>query len=214
MSTCEEAAARCTKVIKRRVLTKQARKARAQHLVNCCLALGKKEASWKPLTEFLCRRTFTEDREWQKELQRHCEEVHTDRGETRDAQEKRIEYFKKKGDQQFTVDGRDAEITVDLVLQARSKLSDNKVYGLEERVPETWNRLHMGGVSNISCQHLHVSVTNFLQMHWEWQEERSHMLKHGSNNVYGKLWTSREPSTRRGRGILRKLWKVTTCTDG
>ena len=33
----EEAAARCTKVIKRRVLKKQARKARADHLVVCSL---------------------------------------------------------------------------------------------------------------------------------------------------------------------------------
>ena len=31
----EEAAARCTKVIKRRVLKKQARKARTDHVVNC-----------------------------------------------------------------------------------------------------------------------------------------------------------------------------------
>ena len=33
----EEAAARCKKVIKRRVLKKQARKARADHLVKCSL---------------------------------------------------------------------------------------------------------------------------------------------------------------------------------
>ena len=55
--TREEAAVRCTKAIKRRVLKKQARKAGAEHLVRCCLALGKKEASRKPLTEF-CRRAF------------------------------------------------------------------------------------------------------------------------------------------------------------
>ena len=30
----------------------------------------------------------------------------------------------------------------------------------KERVPETWNRLHMRGVSNISCQHLQVLVIN------------------------------------------------------
>ena len=32
----EEAAARCTKVMKRRVLKKQARSARDEHLVKCC----------------------------------------------------------------------------------------------------------------------------------------------------------------------------------
>ena len=38
-----------------------------------------------------------EDREeWQKELQRHCEEVYTDHDETREVQEKRNEYFKKE----------------------------------------------------------------------------------------------------------------------
>ena len=42
--------------------------------------------------------------------------------------------FKKKGDQQFTMEGRNAEITVDPVLQARAKMSDNKVHGPEDTV--------------------------------------------------------------------------------
>ena len=46
-----------------------------------------------------------------------------------EVQEKRIEYFKRKGDRQFTDDGRGAEITIDLVLQARAKMSENKVNG-------------------------------------------------------------------------------------
>ena len=41
---------------------------------------------------------------------------------------------KKKGDEQFTMEARNAEITVDLVLQARAKMSDNTVDGLEEAV--------------------------------------------------------------------------------
>ena len=60
---CEEVAARCTKVIKRRVLKKQARNARAQHLVKCCLALGKKKASRKLLAELHVDGHFTEDGE-------------------------------------------------------------------------------------------------------------------------------------------------------
>ena len=40
-------------------------------------------------------------------------------------------YFNKKGDGHFTEDGRGAEIAVDLVLQARAKMSDNKVNGPE-----------------------------------------------------------------------------------
>ena len=35
----------------------------------------------------------------------------------------------------------------------------------KEKVPETWNRLHMGGINNISCQHLQVLVTNLLHKH-------------------------------------------------
>ena len=74
------------------------------------------------------KETFTEDREeWQKGLQKHCEEASTDQKETQEVQEDRIEHIKKKGDQQFTVLRRTAEITVDLVLQARAKMSDNKV---------------------------------------------------------------------------------------
>ena len=48
--------------------------------------------------------TFTEDREeWQKELQKHCEEASSDQEATQEVQEDRIEHIKKKGDQQFTV---------------------------------------------------------------------------------------------------------------
>ena len=95
----EEAAARCTKVIKRRVLKKQARKARAQHLVRCCLALGKKKASRKPFTELYADGHFTEGREeWQKELQRHCEQVYTDQEEAKDAQKKESNILRRKGD--------------------------------------------------------------------------------------------------------------------
>ena len=59
-------------------------------------------------------------------------EVYTDQEETKEVQENRIEHFKKIGDQQFTVDGRIAESTVDLVL--RAKMSDNKVNGPEDAV--------------------------------------------------------------------------------
>ena len=60
--------------------------------------------------------------------------MYTDQDETKEAQENRIEYFKKKGNQKFT---EDAEITVDLVLQVRAKLSDNKVQEKEKRPSRT-----------------------------------------------------------------------------
>ena len=54
---------------------------------------------------------------------------------------KRIEYFKKKGVQNFTEDGRNAEITVDMVLQARAKLSDHLVHGLEDAMASEMSKI-------------------------------------------------------------------------
>ena len=63
----EEAAARSTEKIKRRVLRKQARKAGAEHLVKCSMEPGKKKTESKSLTELYEKGQFTEDREeWQK----------------------------------------------------------------------------------------------------------------------------------------------------
>ena len=146
----EEAAARCTTKIQRRVL--EARGVRAEHLVKCSLEPVMKKAKNQPLTDLYVKDHFTEDREeWQKALQRHCEEANTDLEEIKDVQEKRIEYFWKKGNQQFTEDGRNAEITVDLVLQARTRLSDNKVNGPEDAiVSEMITRLSMEKIHTIA----------------------------------------------------------------
>ena len=46
----EEAAARCTAKIRRRVLRRQARKARVEHLIRCNFGAGEKKAKRKPLT--------------------------------------------------------------------------------------------------------------------------------------------------------------------
>ena len=59
---------------------------------------------------------------------------YTDHDETREVQEKRIKYFTRNGDQHFTNDGRRAEITIDLVLQAKAIMSENKVNGPEDAV--------------------------------------------------------------------------------
>ena len=42
----------------------------------------------------------------------------------------------------------------------------------QEREPEIWKKLHVGG--------LQVMATNLLQKLWEWQEDRTPMLRHGS----------------------------------
>ena len=62
---------------------------------------------------------------------RQCEEVKTDPEETK---EEYLVFSRGKGDQQFTQDERGTEITIDLVLQARAKMLDNKVNGPEDAV--------------------------------------------------------------------------------
>ena len=69
----------------------------------------------KPLTELHVKGHFTEDRKEQQELQRHCEEVYTDKEETKETPQNKIEYLEKKGGQHFTKEGRIDEISVDLV---------------------------------------------------------------------------------------------------
>ena len=54
----------------------------------------------------------------------------------------RIDYFKRQGDQHFR-NGRGAEITIDLVLQARAKLSENKVNGPEDAVVSEMTKLFL-----------------------------------------------------------------------
>ena len=58
----EEAAARCTAEIKRRVLRRQARKARAEHLVRCILDPRKEKSKKKAADRIVRKRSFTEDR--------------------------------------------------------------------------------------------------------------------------------------------------------
>ena len=61
--------------------------------------------------------------------------------------------------------------------------------GEGKRVRKVEN-LFFGGVDGISCQHLQVMVTNLLQTHWKWQEEKSRdETRNGGNtdDVAGKL---------------------------
>ena len=120
-----EDAARCTQAIKRNG---------TQETSKCSIMPGKKKLKRKPLTELYVNGKFTEDRdEWKRELQRHCDEVSTDPEETSKVQEERIEYFKRKGDLHFIKNGRRAEITIDLVLQARGKC--RKTTSADQKAP-------------------------------------------------------------------------------
>ena len=50
----------------------------------------------------------------------------------------------------------------------------------EGKKTEKWKNLQVGGLDGISYQQLPVMVTNLLQKHWEWQEERNPVMKHGT----------------------------------
>ena len=134
----EEATARCTAKIKRRVLRRLVRKARAEHLVRCSLVPVKKKAKRKPLTEL--PKTDQNGKRSFKDTVKRCTPTWKKPKKNRKTESN----LWKKGNQQFTEDGRNAEITVDLVLQARAKPSENKVNGIEDAiVSEMIKRLPM-----------------------------------------------------------------------
>ena len=54
-----------------------------------------------------------------EDTQRHCEEVHEEVEDTTEKPEDGIKEHKTDGDRPFTEEGRIAEMSVDLVLQAR-----------------------------------------------------------------------------------------------
>ena len=79
----------------------------AEHLVKCSLAPGRRKVHRKPLSELCVNGNYTEDREeWQRELERPCEEVCTDQNETREEQEKNWILLIEKGDRHFAEDGK------------------------------------------------------------------------------------------------------------
>ena len=46
--------------------------------------------------------------------------------------------------------------------------------------PESWKKLHVGGIEGIRSQHVKVLMNKLPQKHPEWQEDRHPMLRHGS----------------------------------
>ena len=57
---------------------------------------------------------------------------------------------------------------------------DKMVHSCAWRRKKTLKNLHIGGLEGISCKRLQVMVTNLLQKHWEWQEERNSVRRHGT----------------------------------
>ena len=77
---------------------------------------------------------FTEDEVVRNEELQHCDEVHVDVEETIEKQKDRIKEYKKDEDRHFTEAGRVAEMTIDLVFQARAKMAEERVNGPEDSI--------------------------------------------------------------------------------
>ena len=50
----------------------------------------------------------------------------------------------------------------------------------KEKEPQSWKKLHVGGIDGISWQQLRAMTTQLLQKHWWWQEDRRPMMGDGS----------------------------------
>ena len=49
----------------------------------------------------------------------------------------------------------------------------------EEKEPIEWMSLHVGVQRGVNCEHMQSLLTNLLQKHWEWQENRRKDLELG-----------------------------------
>ena len=70
-----------------------------------------------------------------------------------------------------------------------------------EPPPDSWNGLLVGGIKNKSCQHLQVMLTNLSQKHWEWQENREPMKKHGCGAPDDVSWPKHVANIMEKQGI-------------
>ena len=197
----EEAAARCTAKIKWKVLKKQDRKARAEHQVKCCLqknqGKGQKKAAVstedrKELQRHTERQQSkrTRRRDHERDDQKvahgndpHCCEVFSGTIHGLDG----ISMFVEDRETGLFEETRRCPEEMDQKLQSNSvDIGDVKVVCIlyhsapGEGEGAQWKNLHVGGVDGISCQHLKVMVTNLLPKHWELQEERNPLMRHGT----------------------------------
>ena len=87
----------------------------------------------------------------------------------------------------------------------------------KEKELESWQTLHVGGIDGISCQHLQIMMTILKQKTWEWQEDRTPMLRHGSVVCPTKYLASMNIKTDfddARPSDVAKIWKVMALMDG
>ena len=54
----------------------------------------------------------------------------------------------------------------------------------KEKEVEGWEQLRVGGVDGIRCHHFQVMISQLLQRHWEWQENRWRDTWQGSDKYH------------------------------
>ena len=78
----------------------------------------------------------------------------------------------------------------------------------KQKEPQSWKKLHVGGVDGISCQHLQVMMTNVLEKHREWLGGKDSHVEAwqcgAANKCFWQAWTSRRRSMRQDRGTSQK----------
>ena len=55
----------------------------------------------------------------------------------------------------------------------------------KEKEPMEWRKLHVGAERGVNCEHMQALLTNILQRHWEWQEDRRTDLEPGFLQMHG-----------------------------
>ena len=118
-------------------------------------------------------------------------ECFSDPEERKEVEEGRIEYLKRKGDQHFTKDGRGAEMTIDLVLQARAKVSENRVNGPEDAAVSEM-------IKQLPQEKIYI-ITKFFQERFMGQTEAPSSWK-----IVKRVFL-RKPDTEPTKGI-RSYW--------
>ena len=115
----------------------------------------------RPLNKLCVEGRFTEDGAvWTEEPQRHYQDVYDDKEATTEKQEERIMQFRADGDRHFTKEKRIAEMTIDFVLRAKARVSEEKVNG-----PEDSDVTEM--IKELSQEKIY-QITRCFQAHFSW----------------------------------------------
>ena len=161
--TREEAAARRTQASKRRVLRKQARKARADHAVNCSMMSGNKNGEKKPLDGVVM--TMANSLKTEKVAIKNFNDIvmkciRTLKRQRKCKREESSPSKKREETSTSQKNGRKAEITIDLVSQARAKMSENKVKGPGDAVVSEM-------IKQLPREKIYVLTKYFQERSWE-----------------------------------------------